>query len=685
MKTKRTCLILSLALLLSTISTACTKTVEPIPEPETPLVVEPVVEKVTEEELKEDLSNIINLSQFPDLTLDQKQALLKNKFFVLPAKHEQPFYVYEENEYANIPSFITTDSVLHVYHIFYDYTLRTLEQERLYDIAKTMTKRILEESLKAYKEITDEGLKEIQAKNLAFFLVGANLLGIGDTADYPTLVSNMASEEIKKIRNKVGFSKSSIFPYEMDYSQYIPRGHYTRSLQLEEYFLAMMWYGQVSFPLYNEDKTRNIEQTLQAILTTDILIKNDDIVKMWDQIYRPTNFFVGSSDDLGIYDYISISKKAYGDKPKLIDYIDDKKLDKFYEEANKLPEPKIQPEYIDINSPSGKQFRFMGQRYIMDSEMIQRLVKPILRPIPSGLDVMAVLGSERAKEIQLANPINQEWEDYPIKLEELKNEFSKYEEKDWKRNLYTGWMWTLTGLIQNKPQDTYPDFMKNEAWVDKSLSTALGSWAQLKHDTVLYGKQSGAEMGGWEEEETKGYVEPSVEVYERLIWLTQYSRDFLKDLDLEISDIDVKMERFEWLLDFLLNTSKKELKGEVLTDEEYDRIKLYGGILEDLASSFIGDGMRWFEITSETDRNMAVISDYHNIGRDGVMLTGVGPAYEIFVVAPIEDELILTKGAIFSFYEFPSENRLTDEDWQKMLKEDTQPNQPEWTQSFILD
>jgi hypothetical protein len=94
--------------------------------------------------------------------------------------------------------------------------------------------------------------------------------------------------------------------------------------------------------------------------------------------------------------------------------------------------------------------------------------------------------------------------------------------------------------------------------------------------------------------------------------------------------------------------------------------------------------MRWFEISSETDRHMAVISDYHTIGRDGVMETGVGPAYEIYVVAPIEDQLLLTKGAVFSFYEFPNETRLTDEQWQKMLREKTAPDRPEWTQSFIL-
>jgi len=32
--------------------------------------------------------------------------------------------------------------------------------------------------------------------------------------------------------------------------------------------------------------------------------------------------------------------------------------------------------------------------------------------------------------------------------------------------------------------------------VDKQLNTVLGSWSELKHDTILYAKQVYAELGG---------------------------------------------------------------------------------------------------------------------------------------------------------------------------------------------
>lgn len=630
-----------------------------------------------------DLSNIVNLDKFPGLGEEQKKMIADYGFFVNPSMKEQLFFIYEHNEYEEIPSFITTDSVLQVYHIFYDYTLRTLEDKHLIQINKEMTNRLLVESIKLYDEIMDDDLRSIQGKNVAFFGVAQKLLKQKLPEGIPSTLLSMIDAEYDKIIAKAGFQGSSIFPFELDYSQYQIRGHYTRSDDLGNYFLSMMWYGQAPLPLYKDKDTRYLDLTMQAILMAKIAGDNPDIMESWEKIYSPTAFFVGNSDDLGIKEYIRISKMVYGQ-----DFIPDvisnsSKLLEFYAEVEKLPEPKIQARYSGIDYPVGKQFRFMGQRYVMDAQMIQELVYPVLRPIPSGLDVMAVLGSDRAKELQLQNPINKEWAEYPKEMERLREEFSQYEEKDWKNNMYTGWMWVLKALIE-LPKDEHPYFMKNDAWLDKSLNTALGSWSELKHDTVLYGKQSGAEMGGDEYVEGIGYIEPNLEVYERLSWLTEYSRESLKTWDLAVDEIDIKMERFQWLLDFLVSSTKKQLAGEPLTQEEYDRIKIYGGILEDLTSSFAGDGMRWFEITSETDKNMAVIADYHTVGRDGMMHAGVGPAYEIYVAVPIKGQIYLTRGAVFSFHEFMHPTRLTDEDWQAMLKSGTNPPMPEWTKSFIM-
>lgn len=640
--------------------------------------------------VKEDLSNVENLSLFGEFSKEQLELLRLNSFVVNPTKQEQLFYIYEENEYKAIPSFITTDSVLQVYHIFYDYTLRVLESEKLLGVIEELTESMLNDSIAIYKTIEDKEIKAAQLKNIAFFSTAQLALEKDLPNSVPEEAKTIAGEELEKILNHGGFDVSSLYPhYDLDYSQFTPRGHYTRSDDLTRYFKAMMWYGQAPFPLYFEEPDRNIEQTLQALLITYSIYSDKENFKKWESIYEPTNFFVGSSDDLGIYEYGELLFKVYGEEIDLNLLNDKTKLDEFYKLADELPEPKIKGKYTTVRTPVGKQFRFMGQRYVLDTDIIQELVEPLVRPVPSGLDIMAVLGSERALEIQLGKEANQQWDKYENEVIRLKDKFSKLNEEQWMKNMYNGWLWILKGYLEPFT-DGYPSFMTNMSWVHKDLNTALGSWSELKHDTILYGKQSGAEMGGEWYEDVRGYVEPNIEVYEKLLWLTKFSRENLKARGLSVISIDEKMEKFETHLEFLINCSVKQLRNEELTKDEYDTIQYFGGILEGLTSSFAGDGFNWYSITSETDKNMAVIADFHTIAPNplsggGYMEAGVGPAYEIFVVVPINDKLYLTRGAVFSYHEFISDERLTDEKWQQLINEDKQPPVPQWTDNFIKD
>jgi hypothetical protein len=70
----------------------------------------------------------------------------------------------------------------------------------------------------------------------------------------------------------------------------------------------------------------------------------------------------------------------------------------------------------------------------------------------------------------------------------------------------------------------------------------------------------------------------------------------------------------------------------------------------------------------------------------------VGRVNPIYVVVPMVDAdgtsyLQVTKGAVFSYYEFPwpIADRLTDEKWRGMLDDGTAPAPPEWTSSFLVD
>jgi hypothetical protein len=138
------------------------------------------------------------------------------------------------------------------------------------------------------------------------------------------------------------------------------------------------------------------------------------------------------------------------------------------------------------------------------------------------------------------------------------------------------------------------------SWTRKDLNTALGSYTELKHDTILYAKQVMAEMGGgMEENPPKGYVEPNPEVYARLHALAQMTYDGLLSRGLLSTTIQNNLENLMDLLGFMQTISEKELNGELITDEEYWRICIFGGELEALTLAAA-------DTTEEYDRDLSV-------------------------------------------------------------------------------
>ena len=61
-------------------------------------------------------------------------------------------------------------------------------------------------------------------------------------------------------------------------------------------------------------------------------------------------------------------------------------------------------------------------------------------------------------------------------------------------NIYHHWL-QLLGQLLLEPQENAPYFMKDPLYAVKNLITYMGSYTELKHDTLLYVKQAYAEMG----------------------------------------------------------------------------------------------------------------------------------------------------------------------------------------------
>src|SRR6187549_1584295 len=83
-----------------------------------------------------DISKTANAAVFMKavpLAAEHKAMLAKNQFVVSPAPGViEMQYVFDENDYMNLPSIVTIDVPMHLYHILFDATLRTVEANALY-------------------------------------------------------------------------------------------------------------------------------------------------------------------------------------------------------------------------------------------------------------------------------------------------------------------------------------------------------------------------------------------------------------------------------------------------------------------------------------------------------------------------------------------------------------------------
>jgi len=673
---------------------------------------EPVVNvspAVAHEPIAADLSNVRIAFLLAD---GLRQQLAQDGFVVAPGAEKEFFTVYEKARYDNQPVFVTSDSLLHVYHLLFDKVLRTAETEHFIPLLRDLNAAMLAQTEAQYQALKGGPWEEAALRTVAFVAVASQLLDPSVTA--PDYAADLVASEMALVDAADGILPSPLFPgleFGEDYTQYIPRGHYTRSDDLKRYFKSMMWYGRMTFRL----KTKNLEvglaETRSALLLVQALreaqVGGRPALEAWQDLYSPTAFMVGRSDDLTALQYFDVMDSVYGSAPAVTDLVDEAKLQQFIDLAFQLPAPRILGIVIQVTDDevaSTKGLRFMGQRFVPDAYVFRQLIYRNVgtnedpRGLPKGLDLFAAMGSDRAYQL-LDGMGETHFANYPEQMQKMRDWISGLGVSDWTETLYNTWLYTFQPLIE-VPGDGYPQFMRSPSWLDKQLNTVLGSWAELKHDTILYAKQVYAELGGGppppEPEPPKGYVEPVPQFFARLAALTAMTRQGLDSRGL-LSDQDAtSLDTLETLARSLQTMAEKELRNEPLTEDEYHTIRFYGGDLETLtmaaADSDVTDpNARRF---MEEEPQAAVIADVatNPAPPPTALEEAVGRVNPIYVVVPIAQAdgttyLQVAKGGVFSYYEFPwpIDDRLTDEKWRGMLDDGTAPASPEWTASFLVN
>ena len=612
------------------------------------------------------------------------------------------FEVYEQNRYSLVPNFVTVDSMTHTYHLYFAHLLRTTECDYLAQMMRALTSLLLQASELQLEVLRGTVWETAARRNVGFFAVASQLMGTGDLV--PPDVQEQVQAEVDLVWQAGGIAMSPLFGGEEDYSQYTPRGYYEGNPDLEAYFRAMMWYGRRNFTQKDEDLDRG------ALLVVQALAQSPEALDLWSAVYTVTSFFAGSSDDNGYYEYRALLDQAYGGVPQTQDLAQDAAAwDVFHRLTAELPAPRINSvplpdEGTEVDHLDGtKGFRLMGQRFSLDESIFTQLTYNRVdqnpegdkRLLPNGLDIPAAFGSNTALGL-LEGLGATAYAGYSEQMEALRAQIADAPAGTWLASLYSQWLLMLRPLAEAHGEG-YPPFMQGDAWARKNLQSFLGSYAELKHDTILYAKQMMAEGGGagFDPRDDRGYVEPEPEVFARLASLVEATSTGLGGYGLLGESDAQNLGILQELAGRLEAIARKELANELPTDDEFELIRSFGVQIEhfwqEVHKNEVEEGgyLTTFEFPS------AIVADVASDPNGQVLEVGTGGVSTIYAVVPVDGILRVASGSVYSYYEFPwpLSDRLTDAAWLRLLGMDNMDPETsghpqvapvDWTNDFSL-
>ena len=130
------------------------------------------------------------------------------------------------------------------------------------------------------------------------------------------------------------------------------------------------------------------------------------------------------------------------------------------------------------------------------------------------------------------------------------------------------------------------------------------------------------------------------------------------------------------------------LKAQQILRKQHPEYRL---IVYDAARPMSVQQEMWDEVKG-AERSVALVTDVftrnvNGCGKNGILHEATGTANTIYVLVDIAGQTYLTRGATYSYYEFvrPLGERLTDEEWQQMLKDRKAPDVPSWMRPYLLE
>ncbi len=684
-----------------------------------------------------------------------RQMFDRQGLVVVSQKHGMSFgEAYFQIYHDDLPVLITSDSILHVFHRSFDNMLLEMEERVLARSISDLLDSCHDELAKRIKAgVADENAH----RDVDLYLtVGRRLLepsGIraarpararaeneqdggvhskmNQDSDAERIISGINS---LRLQDPLAHETTILFGghRSIDYSQFQPRGHYTKSARLSAYFRALMWLGRADCGFYplGADPSTSISadggrQLRDAVLLTDLLTATNQLQSL-DAIDHTLALLWGQSDNLqpGRFHKILDEAKIAG-LSDLQDKAREEALRKAILKAG-AAEQKIQSQvYYGAKHPGETVpppalFQLLGQRFSVDSFVLANVVydtvqtvdeQHVRRLMPHGADVMAALGSPESVSV-LTDDLKR-WR-YEPQLSAARQYTAKYlADPPGHGSIADMWLSALRTLHADMTGvKNFPEAMQTRGWRLKQLNTQLASWAEMRHDGILAIKQSYTRHV--ECDYPAGFVEPYPEFYRQIGAMARRLAGNLSDFEsrfqpvagkaLVVGDVSstVSPARRHWssfaaTMARLQRLAEQELKGEKFSAEDADFLKGTVNIRDERISDGC-DGFTnkkaysgWYcdllyPKPSDIDQFAPTVADVHTNSNApaSVLEAGAGPAEFAVVAVNNGDDRMTFVGPVSSYYEFTrsASDRLTDERFKSEFLDGREPERPAWISAF---
>ncbi len=554
------------------------------------------------------------------------------------------FDLYEQNRNQGIPNYITEDFLVLAYCMTLNGAITDIEEKTLLPHFRSLV-----EGLAVAASKTDEPAGD----NLDFLAVLSALLS-GKDAPQWAADRKKVSEELARVREAKGLSRSELMLQTVDYSQFLPRGKYTRSEELGHYFRAMRYAGTILFPVTASaatgiSDTQADRLTGQALAMAGLISKDEKLSALYASFESNLTWLFGPAEDLTLVDYVTAAQSK-----KETRNIRQNLLETARREGR---QPEIIGGLVDVSrleeglTPADvlTGWRFLPQHFSPDSAAFQNLVhdrvgeysgkekKPFsltmidgkaVKGYPLSLELMAMFGSETASNY-LAQAGEIFYQGYSEAAEGAREQLLR------PAGLPSAHLRVIDYWLSRGQTDDL-----------RRLNTALSFWTWHRYINILYAKQSYTVTGKGitmdNRERKTAWLEPAPELY---LYLENLAGQFTSRFPSAI------MESLRGILGRCGEIAHRELNEQPLTESEVS-------FLNSLDQSLL-------PLTGGKDGPIVV--DVHTEPNDGQVLEeAIGWPTSV----PIKRDGAECRGALFTYAEFkqPMDDRLTDEAWTDLLK-----------------